>query len=144
MQIAIIGSGNVGRALASSMTKAGHDVTLSATDEAHAREAAAQTGATAASSNEDAVSTADVVVHGLRQQREGRGEEDGAEHERQQVGDELRQAIGRKILARDEYRRGFRRQAKAPADCGTLRPALWSQPPVIRHQVPSVPSPSPA
>jgi len=62
MQIAIIGSGNVGRALASSMTKAGHGVTLSAADEAHAREAAAQSGATAASSNEDAVSSADVVV----------------------------------------------------------------------------------
>src|SRR4051794_40202554 len=62
MQIAIIGSGNVGRALASSMTRAGHAVTLSAADETHAREAAAQTGATAASTNQDAISAADVVV----------------------------------------------------------------------------------
>jgi predicted dinucleotide-binding enzyme len=62
MQIAIIGAGNVGRALAGSLTRAGHDVTVSASHPEHAREAAAQTGASAAASNADAVSNAAVVV----------------------------------------------------------------------------------
>jgi len=62
MQIAIIGAGNVGRALAGSLTRAGHDVTLSAHHEEHARDAATQTGATAAASNEEAVSSAELVV----------------------------------------------------------------------------------
>jgi predicted dinucleotide-binding enzyme len=62
MQIAIIGAGNVGRALAGSLTRAGHDVTVSATHPEHAREAAAQTGATAARTNADAISNANVVV----------------------------------------------------------------------------------
>ena len=48
MQIAIIGAGNVGRALAGSFTRAGHDVTVSATNPEHARETATETGATAA------------------------------------------------------------------------------------------------
>jgi 8-hydroxy-5-deazaflavin:NADPH oxidoreductase len=62
MQIAIIGAGNVGRALAGSLTRAGHDVTVSATNPEHAKEAATATGATAASTNADAVSNAAVVV----------------------------------------------------------------------------------
>jgi predicted dinucleotide-binding enzyme len=62
MQIAIIGAGNVGRALAGSLTRAGHDVTVSAAHAEHAQDAATQTGARAAASNEDAVTGADVVV----------------------------------------------------------------------------------
>src|SRR5947208_5963612 len=62
MQIAIIGAGNVGRALASSLTRAGHDVTVSAAHPEHAREAASQTGAKAVSTNAEAVSAADLVV----------------------------------------------------------------------------------
>jgi len=62
MQIAIIGAGNVGRALASSLTHAGHDVTVSAAHPEHATEAAAQTGARAATSNAAAVRGADLVV----------------------------------------------------------------------------------
>jgi 8-hydroxy-5-deazaflavin:NADPH oxidoreductase len=62
MQIAIIGAGNVGRALASSLTRAGHDVTLSAAAAQRASDAATQTGASAAATNRDAVSGADVVV----------------------------------------------------------------------------------
>ena len=62
MQIAIIGAGNVGRALATSLTRAGHEVTVTAAHPEHAREAAAQTGATAATSNAAAVGGADVVV----------------------------------------------------------------------------------
>jgi len=62
MQIAIIGAGNVGRALAGSLTRAGHDVTVSATHPEHAREAATEAGATAAATNADAVSNAALVV----------------------------------------------------------------------------------
>ncbi len=62
MRIAIIGAGNVGRALASSLTRAGHDVTLSAAHPEHARAAAEQTGARAATSNSEAISAADLVV----------------------------------------------------------------------------------
>ncbi len=62
MKIAIIGAGNVGRALAASTTRAGHEVTISATTYDHAVEAAEQTGATAARTNVDAVHAADVVI----------------------------------------------------------------------------------
>ena len=62
MQIAIIGAGNVGRALATSLTRAGHDVTVSAVHPEHARETAAESGATAAANNQEAVSGADLVV----------------------------------------------------------------------------------
>lgn len=62
MQIAIIGAGNVGRALATSLTRAGHDVTISAAHPEHAREAATQTGATAAPSNAAAAKDAQLVV----------------------------------------------------------------------------------
>src|SRR5437667_10086799 len=62
MQIAIIGAGNVGRALAGSLTRAGHDVTVSAAHQDHAQSIAQEAGATAAPSNRDAVSGADLVV----------------------------------------------------------------------------------
>ena len=62
MKIAIIGAGNVGRALASSLTRAGHDVTITAEHPEHAAEAATQTGATAGASNTAAVAGAQVVV----------------------------------------------------------------------------------
>ena len=62
MQIAIIGAGNVGRALAASLTRAGHDVTITAAHPEHAAEAATQTGATAGSSNAEAARGAQVVV----------------------------------------------------------------------------------
>jgi NADPH-dependent F420 reductase len=62
MNIAIIGAGNIGKAIAGSSVKAGHTVTLSAADPAHARAAAQATGARAASSNREAVQAADVVI----------------------------------------------------------------------------------
>lgn len=62
MDIAIIGSGNVGKALGSSLARAGHDVTLSASRPEHAREAAGQVGAKAAGSNSEAVAGADLVI----------------------------------------------------------------------------------
>ena len=62
MQIAIIGAGNVGRALATSLTRAGHDVTITAEHAENATEAATQTGATAGTSNASAAAGAQVIV----------------------------------------------------------------------------------
>jgi predicted dinucleotide-binding enzyme len=62
MNVAIIGAGNVGSALAGAITRAGHEVTISATDPAHAQRAALQTGARAASSSRAAVDGATIVV----------------------------------------------------------------------------------
>ena len=62
MQIAIIGAGNVGRALATSLTRAGHDVTITAEHAANAVSAASQSGATAGTSNTDAAQNAQVIV----------------------------------------------------------------------------------
>ncbi|HET7704084.1 MAG TPA: prephenate dehydrogenase/arogenate dehydrogenase family protein [Candidatus Limnocylindrales bacterium] len=62
MQIAIIGAGNVGRALATSLTRAGHDVTITAEHPENAAAVATETGATAGTSNAEAASAADLVV----------------------------------------------------------------------------------
>ena len=62
MKIAIIGSGNVGKALAGAATKAGHDVTLTASDPGHAEEAARATNARAARSSKAAVDASDLVI----------------------------------------------------------------------------------
>jgi NADPH-dependent F420 reductase len=62
MRIAIIGSGNVGKALAKSGLRAGHHVTLSASNADHAAEAAKATGAQVASSNLEAVKDAELVI----------------------------------------------------------------------------------
>ncbi|HEV2035513.1 MAG TPA: NADPH-dependent F420 reductase, partial [Candidatus Dormibacteraeota bacterium] len=62
MNIAIIGAGNVGKALAKSAVKAGHSVTLSAKTAEHAAEAAKATGAKAAHSNVEAVKDAELVI----------------------------------------------------------------------------------
>jgi predicted dinucleotide-binding enzyme len=60
MHIAIIGSGNVGTALATSFVRAGHDVAIASPNDA--AEAAAASGARVAPSNVDAVRDADIVV----------------------------------------------------------------------------------
>ena len=62
MDIAIIGSGNLGKALAAAAVRNGHRVTLSAAHPEHARAAAESTGALAAESNLEAVERAEVVV----------------------------------------------------------------------------------
>jgi len=62
MKVAIIGAGNVGKALTTSFTRAGHEVTIAAAHPEHAREAARSLGASAAPSSADAVSGADLVV----------------------------------------------------------------------------------
>lgn len=62
MKIAIIGSGNVGGALAKSSVRAGHTVTLTAKDPAHAEAKAKDTGARAVRSAVEAVKEAEIVI----------------------------------------------------------------------------------
>ena len=62
MKIAIIGAGNVGRALATSFVSAGHNVTVASRNAQDAAEVGAATGARVAGSNAEAVASADVVV----------------------------------------------------------------------------------
>jgi 8-hydroxy-5-deazaflavin:NADPH oxidoreductase len=62
MNIAIIGAGNVGRALASSLTRAGHAVVITTRDPEEAGAVASATGARSAESNAAAAATADLVI----------------------------------------------------------------------------------
>ena len=62
MNIAIIGTGNVGRALAGSSVEAGHIVTLSSTEFGDAETVARQTGARAAASNREAAQAGEIVI----------------------------------------------------------------------------------
>jgi NADPH-dependent F420 reductase len=62
MDIAIIGAGNVGRALATSAIRTGHKVTVSSASGDTAAKLAEATGARAAESNRAAVEGADLVV----------------------------------------------------------------------------------
>ena len=62
MKVAIIGAGNVGKALGTSIARAGHDVTFAAKTQEHARAAAHEIGAASAPTNVDAVSGVDVVI----------------------------------------------------------------------------------
>lgn len=62
MKVAIIGAGNVGKALAASAKKAGHQVTISSKHAGNAQEAAKTTNTHAAGSNREAVEGADLVI----------------------------------------------------------------------------------
>ncbi len=62
MKIAIIGSGKVGKALASSSIRAGHSVKMSSANPEKAAEAAHAVGAHAARTNVEAVDGADLVI----------------------------------------------------------------------------------
>ena len=62
MKIAIIGAGNVGSALATSFSRAGHDVVIASREPADAGTVAAASGARVATSNIDAAASADLVV----------------------------------------------------------------------------------
>ena len=62
MDIAIIGAGNVGKAITGSASRAGHRVTLSSAKGDSAIAAAQESGARAAVSNREAVEGADVVI----------------------------------------------------------------------------------
>ena len=87
MKVAIIGAGNVGRALATSITRAGHDVTIAAKNPEHAKAAADEIGATSADSNASAVVDADVVILAIPYSAD------------QQVADDIRdQVTGKAII----------------------------------------------
>lgn len=62
MNVGIIGAGNVGRALAGSLTRGGHAVVISSSKTEDASAAAAATGARAATSNHEVAQAADVVI----------------------------------------------------------------------------------
>jgi hypothetical protein len=62
MKVAIIGAGNVGKALGTSLARAGHEVTLAATTPDSARAAAGEIGAHAAGSAVEAVGDAPVII----------------------------------------------------------------------------------
>lgn len=62
MNIAIVGAGNVGGALAAAAVKAGHQVTLTATEADKAAQVAGTIGASAAGSNVEAVRDAEIVI----------------------------------------------------------------------------------
>lgn len=62
MDIGIIGAGSVGKGLAAGLARGGHHVAIYARDADNVRQAAAETGATAATSLEAVVTSADVIV----------------------------------------------------------------------------------
>ena len=62
MDIAIIGAGNVGKALTGSAIRTGHSVTVSSAGGASARDLARETGARAAASDREAIDGAELVV----------------------------------------------------------------------------------
>jgi 8-hydroxy-5-deazaflavin:NADPH oxidoreductase len=62
MKVAVIGAGNVGRALGGSVARAGHDVVITAHTPEHATEVAREIGARSATTNADAVHDAEVVI----------------------------------------------------------------------------------
>jgi 8-hydroxy-5-deazaflavin:NADPH oxidoreductase len=62
MDIAIIGAGNVGTALAGAFVRAGHHVTISATHPEHATQAAKATGTGSVGTNQEAIAAGDVVI----------------------------------------------------------------------------------
>lgn len=62
MDIAIIGAGNVGKALATAFTRAGHNVAIASRDPEDAGALAAATGSTLATSSAEAARAADLVV----------------------------------------------------------------------------------
>lgn len=62
MNIAIIGTGNVGRAIATAARRGGHSVTMTSRQMDKAASVAREVGAHAAASNADAVKNAEIVV----------------------------------------------------------------------------------
>jgi 8-hydroxy-5-deazaflavin:NADPH oxidoreductase len=62
VRIAVIGAGNVGSALARALDVAGHTVTVTARNPAHAEKVAGEFKVAAAASNREAVQDADMVV----------------------------------------------------------------------------------
>jgi NADPH-dependent F420 reductase len=70
MKVAIIGAGNVGKALGTSLTRAGHEVTISARTPESAAAAAREAGAGSAESAAVAVTDASVIILAIPYQAE--------------------------------------------------------------------------
>jgi 8-hydroxy-5-deazaflavin:NADPH oxidoreductase len=62
MKVAIVGTGNVGRALGRSLVRAGHEVTLAARDPGKTKQVAAELGAQSASTPAEAAEGAEVII----------------------------------------------------------------------------------
>jgi ketopantoate reductase len=62
MRIAIIGTGNVGAALARTLSSAGHDLVVTSTSPDEAQALASEVGGKSASSNSEAVQAAEVII----------------------------------------------------------------------------------
>jgi 8-hydroxy-5-deazaflavin:NADPH oxidoreductase len=62
MNVAIIGAGNVGGALAGALTRAGHSVTITSAGKGSGEEVAAKAGARAVGTNRAAVEAGEVVI----------------------------------------------------------------------------------
>lgn len=62
MNIAVIGAGSVGEAIANAAVRAGHTVTVTASNPANAEKVASNTGARSSSSNSEAAETAEIIV----------------------------------------------------------------------------------
>src|SRR5262245_47183265 len=62
MDVAIIGAGNVGGALARALTRAGHSVTITARNMERLGQVAGAPGAKAVATNAEAARAADVIV----------------------------------------------------------------------------------
>src|SRR5690349_17741076 len=62
MDVAIIGAGNVGGALARAFVRSGHDVTITARNPERLSEVAAATGASPVPTNAEAARSADVII----------------------------------------------------------------------------------
>ena len=70
MKVAIIGAGNVGKALGISLTRAGHEVTISAKSPESANAAAREVGASSAESAANAVTDAGIIIFAIPYQAE--------------------------------------------------------------------------
>lgn len=86
MDVAIIGAGNVGGALAHAATRAGHAVTITASGDERAVRVAAETGASRAESNEEAANAGSVVILAVPGQT------------LEEIADELSAALGGKTV----------------------------------------------
>ena len=82
MKIAIIGAGNVGTALATSLGRAGHEVIITDRDRGEAEQAASATGARVAGSNAEAAAEADVVIPAVGMNQKGSSERRHAKERR--------------------------------------------------------------
>jgi predicted dinucleotide-binding enzyme len=87
MNIAIIGAGNVGKALGSTFARAGHSVVYAATSVDSSRKAAEAVGGTAAASALEAAQSAELVVIAVPYASAGR-----------EVASEIAAAVGGKIV----------------------------------------------